>query len=115
MSYNGIGLTTARGSGTNGYVQRNFAAVRRRERHGDRRVEKAFSADSLLHTTLTRAPNAELLAHSRKRAVEVQCVELEERMEAQGYTEEEVMEKVAEFRLQLLAKSEDDSRTADRK
>jgi len=25
--YNGIGLTTARGSGTNGYVQRNVALV----------------------------------------------------------------------------------------
>ena len=33
MSYNGIGLTTARGSGTNGYVQKNYAAVRRRDRH----------------------------------------------------------------------------------
>ena len=28
MSYNNIGLATARGSGTNGYVQRNFAALR---------------------------------------------------------------------------------------
>ena len=26
--YNGIGLTTARGSGTNGYVQRNLSLVR---------------------------------------------------------------------------------------
>ena len=35
MSYNGIGLTTVRGSGTNGYVQRNLAAVRKiREKIG---------------------------------------------------------------------------------
>ena len=29
MSYNGIGLSTARGSGTNGYVQRNLSLVRK--------------------------------------------------------------------------------------
>ena len=29
MSYNGIGLSTARGSGTNGYIQRNLSTVRR--------------------------------------------------------------------------------------
>ena len=35
MSYNGIGLSTVRGSGTNGYVQRNLSAVRRiREKVG---------------------------------------------------------------------------------
>ena len=28
MSYNGIGLTTARGTGTNGYIQRNLSTVR---------------------------------------------------------------------------------------
>ena len=35
MSYNGIGLSTVRGSGTNGYVQRNLSALRRiREKVG---------------------------------------------------------------------------------
>ena len=29
MSYNGIGLGTARGSGTNGYIQRNLSTIRR--------------------------------------------------------------------------------------
>lgn len=33
--YNGIGLNTARGSGTNGYVQRNLSMVRQvREKVG---------------------------------------------------------------------------------
>lgn len=39
MSYNGVGLTTVRGSGTNGYVQRNFAAVR--PRHADRKYVRS--------------------------------------------------------------------------
>ena len=28
MSYNGVGLSTARGSGTNGYVQRNLSHIK---------------------------------------------------------------------------------------
>ena len=65
----------------------------------------------MLHTRLTRAPNAELLLHEKKRAIELQCVELEDRMESQGYTEEEIVEKVDAFRTQLLEKQkEDDAR-----
>jgi serine/arginine repetitive matrix protein 2 len=33
--YNGIGLTTARGSGTSGYVQKNLSAVSKQKRKPD--------------------------------------------------------------------------------
>jgi serine/arginine repetitive matrix protein 2 len=99
MSYNGIGLTTARGSGTNGYVQRSLAHVRRRE-------ERQKMPEGILATSLTKAPNADLLEHQRKRAVELKCAEMEERMEEQGYAEEEIAEKISEYRQKLLQQHE---------
>lgn len=82
--YNGIGLSTARGSGTNGYVQRNMSFVRaqveRRRREeaatGGRRTE--YSAPE------TRKPDKEILAHKQRRDIEVRCVELQDRLEAAG-------------------------------
>jgi len=78
--YNGIGLQTARGSGTNGYVQRNLGHVRRnRRKTGYRRMEE--HAIPKAH----REPNAEILEHQRKRQVEVKCMELQVEMEDRGY------------------------------
>ena len=40
MSYNGIGLSTARGSGTNGYIQRNLSTVRRAKDRVDYKTDE---------------------------------------------------------------------------
>lgn len=81
--YNGIGLTTPRGSGTNGHVQRNFAFVR-----PGKKDNVSYSTESdlaKLDAANNRPPNQELLDHERKRRVEVKCAELEEILEKQGY------------------------------
>jgi len=70
--YNGIGLITARGSGTNGYVQRNLSAVRVNRTENKRPEE--FSKPEV------RKPNAELLQHDRKRQVEVELLKLREEL-----------------------------------
>ncbi|KAA0187961.1 hypothetical protein HAZT_HAZT003807 [Hyalella azteca] len=57
--YNGIGLQTARGSGTNGYVQRNLALVRTFKDKVNYRTEdelKKLEAQSI------KGPNAEIRA-----------------------------------------------------
>lgn len=54
MSYNGVGLTTARGSGTNGYVQRNFAAVRHRKEQQPYQTEEDWARRD---RAMQRAPN----------------------------------------------------------
>ena len=102
MSYNGIGLSTPRGSGTSGYVQRNYAAVRPKRKDGRQDPEKAFGSDTLLHARQQRTPNADILQHQQKRAIELKCAELDEKMESQGYTEEERQDKVQAYRMQLL-------------
>ena len=75
--YNGIGLTTVRGSGTNGYVQKNLSFVRN---HKDNKVkykteEEIKKADSAAGS---REPNRGIMDHERKRKLEVKCMELEE-------------------------------------
>ena len=63
--YNGIGLTTARGSGTNGYVQKSLAHVRT-----NKRVEyKDAEHRERMQRSLNREPNKDILEHERKRQV----------------------------------------------
>ena len=79
--YNGIGLQTPRGSGTNGYVQRNFAALRNRKE----KVNYQSEADvERLDKAMNRKPNEELLEHQRKRLVELKCLMLQEQLEEEG-------------------------------
>ena len=79
--YNGIGLETVRGSGTNGYVQRNLSQVRN---HKDRVDFKSEAELQKLDAMINRTPNSELLEHERKRKVELKCIEMQELMEEQG-------------------------------
>lgn len=83
--YNGIGLTTPRGSGTNGYVQRNLSSVRVKRPRDERGGERDEKDRERLESQLNRQPNAEILEHQRKRQLEVKCAELQDMMEEQGW------------------------------
>ncbi|XP_025092135.1 serine/arginine repetitive matrix protein 2-like isoform X3 [Pomacea canaliculata] len=99
--YNGIGLTTPRGSGTNGFVQRNLSSVKRQKDRVDYRTEEDVAR---LEKQLNRQPNADILYHDRKRRVELKCMEMQELMEEQGYSAEEITQKVSMFRKMLMDK-----------
>ena len=77
--YNGIGLTTVRGSGTNGYVQRNMAHVSRQRVDRQKSVDKAPSKHAALRDP--RKASAEIMDHKRKREVEVKVLALRESLE----------------------------------
>lgn len=79
--YNGIGLQTARGSGTNGHVQRNWALVRPREKERTYHTEEDLAK---LDSAANRQPNKEILDHERKRKIELKCAEFSEILEDQG-------------------------------
>lgn len=79
--YNGIGLQTARGSGTNGYVTTNKSFIRK---HKDRVDYKSEEELKKLDQAMNKQPNKEILDHERKRKVEVKCMEMQELMEEQG-------------------------------
>jgi serine/arginine repetitive matrix protein 2 len=81
--YNGIGLQTPRGSGTNGHVQRNFAFVRPSKKDSiNYRTEEDIA--KLDFQTNRQQPNLDILNHERKRKIEVKCAEFEEVLETQG-------------------------------
>ncbi|EJD54791.1 cwf21-domain-containing protein, partial [Auricularia subglabra TFB-10046 SS5] len=95
--YNGIGLTTPRGSGTNGYVIRNLSHMRSHQTSTERAAEfESFKPPQ------HREPDAEILEHEKKRLVEVKCFELRVQLEDEEVPEEEIEEKVDTLRKSLL-------------
>lgn len=81
--YNGIGLQTARGSGTNGHVQRNLALVSTTKDKIEYRTEEEMQ--KLDHLSQNKKPNKDILEHERKRKVELQCLELRDKLENEGW------------------------------
>lgn len=93
--YNGIGLQTARGSGTNGYVQRNLSSIVSKKRkvdyqnERDRLIEKPF---------ISRPLNTDIAEHKRKREIENKCLEYEERLKEKGVDAEEIVIRLKNYR-----------------
>lgn len=79
--YNGIGLQTARGSGTSGYVQKNLSTINKSHKKHDFPTEQDIER---MEASLNKPPNQELLSHQKKRQIELKCLEERERLEAQG-------------------------------
>lgn len=82
-----VGLSTPRGSGTSGYVQRNLAHMRPR----DYGAPYPKDLDSLRHKQ--RQPDKGILEHDRKREVEVKVFELRDQLEEEEYVEQELAQK----------------------
>lgn len=80
--YNGIGLKTARGSGTNGYVQRNLSFARPNTHNRNYTYDQPPPKPA-------RKPSADLILHRNKRQVEVACLEYEDELrESKRYATE---------------------------
>lgn len=101
--YNGIGLRTARGSGTNGYVQKNLSYIK--PSNIRQTVSRAQGADSYhSHGRLEKStgPNVAILEHQRKRAIELKVMERRVAMEDQDFTEDEILSQLKDFRSTLV-------------
>ncbi|KAI0243795.1 RNA-splicing factor [Massospora cicadina] len=96
--YNGIGLATARGSGTNGYVVKNLSVITRHPRPQTYTAEVQDQPDLLPY----RKPDEGILLHEKKRQIEVQCLELQLQLEDQGLADEETMMQVDKLRVKLF-------------
>ncbi|KAI9476837.1 RNA-splicing factor [Coemansia sp. RSA 989] len=96
--YNGIGLSTPRGSGTSGHVVKNVSSLRPGKRDGlSKRRDYSRGRDSK-----TKPLDKGIIDHERKRQVEVQCLELQDRLEDRGVDEAEIEDRVNELRSRLL-------------
>jgi hypothetical protein len=74
-----VGLSTPRGTGTSGYVQRNLSHLR----HRDNFTPYSKDLDSLKHRP--RQPDKAILAHDRAREIEVKVFDLRDKLEDEGY------------------------------
>ncbi|KAJ3302420.1 RNA-splicing factor [Kappamyces sp. JEL0829] len=98
MSYNGVGLQTARGSGTNGFVQRNLSYLKNKTVQ-----RKDITNYSQAPAQAVKAANKDILDHEKKRAVEIKCLELEDKLLDEGLDEAAVEARVAKLRDELLS------------
>ncbi|KAK1928585.1 Serine/arginine repetitive matrix protein 2 [Phytophthora citrophthora] len=109
--YNGIGLRTVRGSGTNGYVQRNLSHVNAsRTRQTLARNQRGGSSGGFEARGGGRnrpPPNSDILLHDQKRKVELQLLEMSLEMEDRGCDPEEIQDKVNRERERLLKRLND--------
>ena len=86
--YNGIGIGSARGRGTNGsVVATKFAPRRRAGRGGVDGRYRSDGGEGLVRAQRgggARAPNADILRHDRKRQVELKLLKLTDELEEKG-------------------------------
>ncbi|KAF6223343.1 hypothetical protein HO133_000185 [Letharia lupina] len=107
MSSN-VGLTTPRGSGTSGYVQRNLSHLKPRDNFAP------YPKDYDLLKHRQRKPDKEILDHDRLREVEVKVYDLRDKLEDEGVDEEEIEFQTSALRQKLSSLAPSDSRS-DRK
>lgn len=98
--YNGIGLQTPRGSGTNGYIQNNKFFVRPKTT-----TNTPNSNLGAVKIGGVKKANKDILEHDRKRQIQLKVLQLEETLEDQGYTDSEIAERILEVRKKLEEES----------
>ena len=84
MSSN-VGLTTPRGSGTSGYVQRNLSLLKPR----DAGIGQPYNLNDRDRGPKARKPDQNILLHDRMREIEVKVLELRDRLEEEAEKAEE--------------------------
>lgn len=97
--YNGIGLPTPRGSGTNGYVQKNLAHVKK-----TKQLKTLIAAKSEKIVEKTR--NFDLIVHQKKREIEAKCLRLRKELEDDGWRSERIEEEIIYYRKKKLRELE---------
>ena len=100
--YNGIGLSTPRGSGTSGYVQRNLGFVepeRRRRRRAPRPPARP-------RRDPPRTVSKHMREHERRRRIELELLKLRKGLVAQGLEGDALESRIAAARAELTEPEE---------
>ncbi|KAJ5302234.1 hypothetical protein N7508_007097 [Penicillium antarcticum] len=108
MSSN-VGLTTPRGSGTSGYVQKNSAFIKPRNTgYGAPYppVSGANGSSPMDRPFKQRLPDKQILEHDRKRAIEVRVMEERDRLEEENERIEEEQAKTSKSKSKTSSKKD---------
>ncbi|KAF2264297.1 pre-mRNA-splicing factor CWC21 [Lojkania enalia] len=90
-----VGLSTPRGSGTSGYVQKNKSLLRPRDKMAP------YPKDWEQAKHRQRQPDKEILEHDRRREIEVKVFELRDKLEEEGVDEDEIDDRCDALRKKL--------------
>jgi len=93
--YNGIGLTTARGSGTSGYVQKNLSIIKAKNNTNYKTILEAFKNNP---APTKKKANNDLIEHEKKHKIENEIFKLSLEWEKEGLSPEEIQEKIKKAR-----------------
>ena len=101
MSYNGIGLQTPRGSGTNGHISRNQSSIRQRAPYA------TSSSTVSSKSGEQRAPDLSILLHESKRQLQNNLLVYRSKLEDEDppLATEEIDSMVSKYRRELEEKS----------
>ena len=99
--YNGIGLSTVRGSATSGHVTKNLSHVQPEFFRNKLDMNSGKLNNQATPKLRTGNANAEVLDHNRKRNIEAKIFAFEEELAEKGFTDDEISEKSAQLRKQL--------------
>jgi len=91
MSSN-VGLSTPRGSGTSGYVQRNLSLLKPR----DTGYGQPYSLNDSARPPKSRQPDQDILKHDRLRDIEVKVLNLQDKLEDEGEMDDDQIEEECE-------------------
>jgi serine/arginine repetitive matrix protein 2 len=106
--YNGIGLTTPRGSATSGHVTRNLTYVKPEFFRNKVNLNSGNNSnkDQLSEKKSRNKGNEEILKHNEKRRIEALLFELQENLIEEGLSDKEIESKINERRA-FLEKNSD--------
>jgi len=111
--YNGVGVSTPRGTGTNGYVSTNLAHLPKRKASNVKEIDWKLNTTNPIPQP---KPNQELLDHDKKRMIEVKVMEW---MEMKGHLDEdlppeEFLELMSKARIKIIREEEEKAERARR-
>lgn len=98
--YNGIGLKTPRGSGTNGYVARNLSFVKSNQYFNGSNKKPS---DAGVAKKTIKKPARSVLLHNERRQVEIALLALRDELEENGLDESLIETRIAEERTKRYA------------
>jgi serine/arginine repetitive matrix protein 2 len=102
--YNGVGLTTPRGSGTSGYVQKNLAFINKTTNR--MKFQKELEQLKSNPPKPPKRPNNEILQHEQKRLIEIQLLKFSRKLKEEGFETLDIENKVKVAREYLYEKLE---------
>lgn len=117
MSYNGVGLKSAKGSSTSGHIQRSLAnndesrRAQLKNYTARRKVDKIDKPNGPEGTGRAKVPSQEsMMKHLSRRQIEVTVSELRDELETQDLEEDHIEQKCSELRDRLLKEQETEQR-----